>query len=95
MPAVVDSPENEQGLAPWFLDTVVVERRRAPEMATVVLETASPVGLTHPVHENVRPKHRSRRLECRWVPDPRGEQSCICIWVPQTGPEASAPRRES
>ena len=93
--AVVDSPENEQALALWFLDNLVVEHRCAPDMGTVVLETTSPVGLTHPLHEDLRPKQRSHRLECRWVPDHRGEQSRICIWVPRTGAEAPAPSLES
>ena len=92
--AVVDSPENEQRLARWFLDNVVVEHRSDPEMATVLLETTSPVGL-HPLHEDVPPKQRSRRLDGRWVPDPRGEQSRICIWVPRTGSGASAPSLRS
>ena len=38
--AVVDSPENEQGPAWWFRDTLVVEHRCAPEMDSVVLEMA-------------------------------------------------------
>ena len=30
------------------------------------------------------PQPRSHPLESRWVPDPRGEQARICIWVPRT-----------
>ena len=48
--AVVDSPENEQSLAWWFLDTLVVEHRCAPEMNTVVLEMTLPVGAAPPLH---------------------------------------------
>ena len=48
--AVVDSPENEQAPAWWFLDTLVVEHRRAPEMSTVVLEMTLPVGSAPPLH---------------------------------------------
>jgi mannose-6-phosphate isomerase-like protein (cupin superfamily) len=48
--AVVDSPENEQGPAWWFLDTLVVEHRCAPEMKTVVLEMTLPVGASPPLH---------------------------------------------
>lgn len=48
--AVVDSPENEQGPAWWFLDTLVVEHRCAPGMGTVVLEMTLPVGSAPPLH---------------------------------------------
>lgn len=48
--AVVDSPENTQGLMWWFLDTLVVEHRCAPEMSTVVLEMTLPVGAAPPLH---------------------------------------------
>ena len=48
--AVVDSPENEQAQAWWFLDTLVVEHRCAPEMETVVLEMTLPVGSAPPLH---------------------------------------------
>lgn len=48
--AVVDSPENEHGPAWWFLDTLVVEHRCAPEMDTVVLEMTLPVGAAPPLH---------------------------------------------
>ena len=48
--AVVDSPENKQGLVWWFLDTLVVEHRCAPEMNTVVLEMTLPVGAAPPLH---------------------------------------------
>lgn len=47
---VVDSPENEQTEAWWFLDTLVVEHRRAPDMGTVVLEMTLPVGSAPPLH---------------------------------------------
>ena len=93
--AVVDSVENQQALAPWFFDTLVAEHRSAPEMDAVVLETTSPVDFAHPLHEDVRPRQRSSRVECLWVPDPRGEQRRVCIWVRRTGPEASAPSLES
>lgn len=48
--AVVDSPENEQSMAWWFLDTLVVEHRCAPEMNTVVLEMTLPVDAAPPLH---------------------------------------------
>ena len=48
--AVVDSPENKQRLMWWFLDTLVVEHRCAPEMNTVVLEMTLPVGAAPPLH---------------------------------------------
>jgi mannose-6-phosphate isomerase-like protein (cupin superfamily) len=47
---VVDSPENEQAQAWWFLDTLVVEHRCAPGMETVVLEMTLPVGAAPPLH---------------------------------------------
>ncbi len=34
----------------WFLDTLVVEHRCAPEMSTVVLEMTLPVGAAPPLH---------------------------------------------
>jgi mannose-6-phosphate isomerase-like protein (cupin superfamily) len=37
-------------LAWWFLDTLVVEHRCAPEMDTVVLEMTLPVGSAPPLH---------------------------------------------
>jgi mannose-6-phosphate isomerase-like protein (cupin superfamily) len=48
--AVVDSPENTQGPVWWFLDTLVVEHRCAPEMNTIVLEMTLPVGAAPPLH---------------------------------------------
>lgn len=48
--AMVDSPDNEQAQAWWFLDTLVVEHRRAPGMETVVLEMTLPVGSSAPLH---------------------------------------------
>ena len=48
--AVVDSPENEQAQAWWFLDTLVVEHRCAPGMDTVVLEMTLPLGSAPPLH---------------------------------------------
>lgn len=53
--AVVDSPQNEEAQAWWFLDTLVVEHRQAPGMRTVVLEMTLPVGhapALH-IHENL------------------------------------------
>ncbi len=91
---LVDSPETENSPAWGFVDTLAVEDRGAPEMDSVVLETAVPVGLASPLHEDVRPKRRPSRLIARWVPDPRGEQGLICIWVPWTAGEASGPNRD-
>jgi mannose-6-phosphate isomerase-like protein (cupin superfamily) len=48
--AVVDSPENDEAQAWWFLDTLVVEHRCAPEMNTVVLEMTLPIGSAPPLH---------------------------------------------
>jgi mannose-6-phosphate isomerase-like protein (cupin superfamily) len=48
--AVIDSPENDQARAWWFLDTLVVEHRCAPGMHTVVLEMTLPVGAAPPLH---------------------------------------------
>jgi mannose-6-phosphate isomerase-like protein (cupin superfamily) len=41
---------SEQAQAWWFLDTLVVEHRSAPEMGTVVLEMTLPVGSSAPLH---------------------------------------------
>ncbi len=48
--AVIDSPQNEQAQAWWFLDLLVVEHRCAPTMKTVVLEMTLPVGSPAPLH---------------------------------------------
>ncbi len=48
--AVVDSPDNEEMPAWWFLDLLVVEHRCAPGMNTVVLEMTLPVGSSAPLH---------------------------------------------
>jgi mannose-6-phosphate isomerase-like protein (cupin superfamily) len=48
--ATIDSPDDEQTLAWWFLDTLVVEHRCAPRMETVVLEMTMPVGSSAPLH---------------------------------------------
>jgi mannose-6-phosphate isomerase-like protein (cupin superfamily) len=48
--AGVDSSESTQGLMWWFLDTLVVEHRCAPQMNTVVLEMTLPVGAAPPLH---------------------------------------------
>ena len=48
--AVVESPGSEEAQAWWFLDTLVVEHRCAPEMDTVVLEMTLPVGAAPPLH---------------------------------------------
>ena len=48
--AVIDSPQNEQAQAWWFLDLLVVEHRCAPGMETVVLEMTLPVGSSPPLH---------------------------------------------
>ena len=48
--AMIDSPDNDQAQAWWFLDTLVVEHRCAPGMATVVLEMTMPVGSSAPLH---------------------------------------------
>ncbi|MGH9092294.1 MAG: cupin domain-containing protein [Acidimicrobiales bacterium] len=48
--AVVDSPQDEEALAWWFLDTLVVEHRCAPGMETVVLEMTLPAGAAPPLH---------------------------------------------
>ena len=48
--AVIDSPNNDQTQAWWFLDTLVVEHRSAPGMTTIVLEMTLPVGSAPPLH---------------------------------------------
>ena len=48
--AVVDSPETKKSQAWWFLDTLVVEHRCAPDMNTIVLEMTLPVGSSAPLH---------------------------------------------
>ncbi len=48
--AVIDDPRSEQAQAWWFLDTLVVEHRRAPGMDTIALEMTLPVGSAPPLH---------------------------------------------
>lgn len=48
--AIVDSTGNGQAKAWWFLDTLVVEHRRASPMGAVVLEMTLPVGSSPPLH---------------------------------------------
>jgi mannose-6-phosphate isomerase-like protein (cupin superfamily) len=48
--AVIDSLDNEQAPAWWFVDLLVVEHRCAPDMETVVLEMTLPVGSSAPLH---------------------------------------------
>ena len=48
--ATVDSPDDEQTRAWWFLDTLVIEHRCAPDMETVVMEMTLPVGSSAPLH---------------------------------------------
>jgi len=48
--AVVDSAQNDEAQAWWFLDTLVVEHRCAPGMGTIVLEMTLPVGAAPPLH---------------------------------------------
>jgi mannose-6-phosphate isomerase-like protein (cupin superfamily) len=48
--AIVDSPDGADAPAWWFLDTLVVEHRRASDMETVVLEMTLPVGSAPPLH---------------------------------------------
>ena len=48
--AIVDSPGSEEAPAWWFLDTLVVEHRSAPQMDTVVLEMTLPPGSAPPLH---------------------------------------------
>ena len=57
--AVIDSPQNEQAQAWWFLDLLVVEHRSAPDMKTVALEMTLPVGSSAPLH--VHPSHDDTR----------------------------------
>ena len=54
--AVVDSPESEQAQAWWFLDTLVVEHRCAPEMNTIVLEMTLPARVCTPAARTRRPR---------------------------------------
>src|SRR5262245_46205415 len=48
--AMIDDPNNTEANAWWFLDTLVVEHRRAPEMTSVVLEMTLPVGHAPALH---------------------------------------------
>jgi len=48
--AVVDGPQNEYARAWWFLDTLVVEHRRADNMRSVVMEMTLPVGHAPALH---------------------------------------------
>ncbi len=48
--AIVDSPTNAETQAWWFLDTLVIEHRCAPEMDTIVLEMVLPVDSAPPLH---------------------------------------------
>jgi len=48
--AVVDSPQNEDARAWWFLGNLVVEHRCAAGMEAVVLEMTLPVGSSAPLH---------------------------------------------
>ena len=48
--AVIDDPSNTEANAWWFLDTLVVEHRRAPQMTSVVLEMTLPVGHAPALH---------------------------------------------
>lgn len=48
--AVIDDPNCTDANAWWFLDTLVVEHRRAPEMTSVVLEMTLPVGHAPALH---------------------------------------------
>jgi mannose-6-phosphate isomerase-like protein (cupin superfamily) len=48
--ATIDNWTNSDANAWWFLDTLVVEHRRAPEMTSVVLEMTLPVGHAPALH---------------------------------------------
>lgn len=48
--AVIDDRDNSQADAWWFLDTLVVEHRRAPGMASIVLEMTLPIGHAPALH---------------------------------------------
>lgn len=48
--AVIDDPNCTDANAWWFLDTLVVEHRRAPQMTSVVLEMTLPVGHAPALH---------------------------------------------
>jgi mannose-6-phosphate isomerase-like protein (cupin superfamily) len=48
--AVIDDPSNTESDAWWFLDTLVIEHRRAPGMNSVVFEMVLPVGHAPALH---------------------------------------------
>ena len=48
--ATIDGPDNTSAEAWWFLDTLVVEHRRAEGTAGIVLEMTLPVGHAPPLH---------------------------------------------
>jgi mannose-6-phosphate isomerase-like protein (cupin superfamily) len=50
MSAVIDTPQNDETTAWWFLDLLAVEHRCAPDMDTVVLEATLPLGASPPLH---------------------------------------------
>lgn len=48
--AMIDGPDSSQADAWWFLDALVVEHRRSPGMASIVLEMTLPVGHSPALH---------------------------------------------
>jgi mannose-6-phosphate isomerase-like protein (cupin superfamily) len=48
--AVIDDPNTTEANAWWFLDTLVIEHRRAPGMQSVVFEMMLPVGHAPATH---------------------------------------------
>jgi mannose-6-phosphate isomerase-like protein (cupin superfamily) len=50
MNAAIDGPDNASTDAWWFLDTLVVEHRRAEDMTGIVLEMTLPVGHAPALH---------------------------------------------
>ena len=68
------------------MTTAVVESTKNEQAPASWLLDTLPVGFAPPRREDVP----TSRLESRWVPDPRGEQGRICIWLHRTGREVSA-----
>ena len=87
--SVVDSPENGPGASSWFVDTLLVETRCASQMGPVGVAAILTADSAPGRHEDIRPKGRPRRVTAGWVPDPRGEQGLICVWVARTRAESA------
>lgn len=78
---VVDRPQLEDGPTERVLDSFFVAPLRASEMDSIKIETTLEVGATLLRQHEVTPRQGEGPLIARWVTDPRGQQSRICIWA--------------